>query len=176
LDNLIYEDDPSLDDVGWVFGGQLILPSLAIFVILMILIYSFNWGDWIFDHAWLFLIIYSPAFAFAWMRIPKVYQILEDSIKICFQGSFHFDIPFDDIDRVGEGEEPGFSFHIGLNFITAVGRNNIYIVRDIKMTVNITPMNPKLFLENLNKAMDEWKRKNPDMKEEPLYPVSNHFT
>jgi hypothetical protein len=151
--------------------------------------YSFNWGDWLFDqefvittifnheltspiiidHELVIPIIFSLALVFVWMLWPRKYQILDDSIKVCLQGPFHFDIPFDDIDRAGEGEEPGFWFHIGLNYITAIGQNNICIVRDPKMTVNITPEHPKLFLENLKKAMDEWKRKNPDLKEEPLY-------
>jgi hypothetical protein len=172
LDNLVYEDDTSPGPMFYnIFWTQLILPYLPIFAILMILMYSFNLGDWLFDHPVLFPVIYSPAFVFVWMRIPEKYQIFDDRIKILLHRPFHFYIPFDDIVRAGEGEEPGFWFHIGLNYITAIGQNNIYIVRDPKMTVNITPEHPKLFLENLKKAMDEWKLKSPDMKEELLEPL-----
>ena len=157
MDKPIYEDEPSGGSAAFVCY-QLILPGLVIFIILMILIYSFNWGDWLFDHPFIFPIIYSPAFLFVWMRIPQKYQILDSRIKILLQGPFHFDIPFDDLIRAGEGEEPGFWFHVGVNLITAMGKNNIYIVRKTRMTVNITPKDPKLFVENLNKAMDEWRR------------------
>jgi hypothetical protein len=162
VDKPIYEDDPYPGSYyAYIYGcTQVFLPCLAFVAILMILIYSFNWGDWIFDHPWIFPIICSPALAFVWMSWARKYQICEDRIKICQKWPFHYDIPFNGIDHAGEGEEPGFWFHIGFNFITAIGYNNIYIIRNQKITVNITPMNPKLFLENLNKAMNEWKRKN----------------
>jgi hypothetical protein len=161
MDNLVYEDDPSPGPgTYWIGYTQLILPSLAIFAVLMIFIYSFDWG-WIFDHSWLFAVIYSPVFVYVWVRQPRKYQILDSRIRILLQRPFHYDIPFADIDRAGEGEEPGVWFHVAVNLITAIGQNNIYIVRIKKgANVNITPNNPKLFVENLRKALKEWKRYN----------------
>jgi hypothetical protein len=161
MDNIVYEDDPCPDQRSRISDGQLIVSYLVFFLVSIILMYAFDWGYWIFDNPFRPFIIFTlPVIAMPWIlvlirkiRKPRKYQILDNRISILFKGPFHFDIPLDDIASIGIGDN-----------------NNIYIVKIRGTTTNLTPNNPRLFLENLNKAMNEWKRKNLEIKEESLYP------
>jgi hypothetical protein len=93
--------------------------------------------------------------AIYWAVFPRKYQILDSKIRIVLGGQFSFNVPFDTLETAGKPE--GIS--LGINFATTfVSQHVVEIKRKKGMNVNITPSDLDLFLENLNKAVYDWKR------------------
>ncbi len=95
--------------------------------------------------------------------LPTKYQIFNDKIRIILGFILHFDIPFSNIADSGQATF-GESLGIKLNF-TNVAYNDciLRITRKRGVKVYISPWNRNLFVENLNKAIDEWKRYHIDV-------------
>jgi hypothetical protein len=92
--------------------------------------------------------------AIYWAVFPRKYQILENRIRIVLGGPFHLDIPLDSVETAREPK--GAS--LGINFATCFSsKNAVEIIKKRGMRVNITPSDRDLFLENLNKALYDWK-------------------
>ncbi len=92
--------------------------------------------------------------AIYWAVFPQKYRILESKVKIVLGGPFSFNIPLDNIEtaRAPKGAT------IGINFVTSFSsKNAVQIVRRKRLNVNITPSNRELFLENLDKALSNWR-------------------
>jgi hypothetical protein len=145
VDSVIYEDNPRYD--VWV-KGIMVLP---VFFILIGLYYLFTAqvesAIGLFATAVLMGAIY-------WAVFPRKYQILDSKIKIVLGGQFSFNIPFDTLQTAGKPE----GVNLGLNFATTfLSQHAVEIKRKKGMTVNITPNDRDQFLENLNKAVYDWK-------------------
>jgi hypothetical protein len=148
MESVIYEDNPHYD--GWLKG----IMMLPIFFILIGLYYLFTAQVWsavgLFATGVLMGAIY-------WAVLPRKYQILDSKIRIVLGGQFSFNVPFDTLETAGKPE--GVS--LGLNFATTfLSQHAVEIKRKKGMNVNITPNNRELFLENLNKAVYDWRRNN----------------
>jgi hypothetical protein len=148
MDSVIYEDSPRYD--LWM-KGIMVLP---VFFIIIGLYYLFTAqvesAIGMFATTLLMGAIY-------WAVFPRKYQILDSKIRIVLGGTFSFNIPFDKLEAAGVPE--GIS--LGLNFATTfLSQHVVEIKRKKGMKVNITPSNSDLFLENLNKAVHDWKRNN----------------
>ena len=146
MDSIIYEDSPRYD--VWLKG----LMVLPVFFILIGLYYLFTAqvepAIGIFATGALMGAIY-------WAVLPRKYQILDSKIRIVLGGPFTVNISFDILETAGKPE--GIS--LGLNFATTfLSQHVVEIKRKKGMTVNITPNDRDLFLENLNKAVYDWKR------------------
>jgi hypothetical protein len=146
MDSVVYEDNPHYD--VWL-KGIMVLP---VFFILIGLYYLFTAqvesAIGLFATALLMGAIY-------WAVLPRKYRILDSKLKIVLGGQFSFNIPFDTLITAGKPE--GVS--LGLNFATTfLSQHVVEIKRKKGMTVNITPNDRDLFLENLNKAVYDWKR------------------
>ena len=97
--------------------------------------------------------------AIYWAVFPRKYRILESKVKIVLGGPFSFNIPFDTIEtaRAPKGAS------VGLNFPSSFsGKNAVQIVRRKRLSVNITPSDRELFLENLDKALNNWRSYNTE--------------
>ncbi len=146
MESIIYEDTPQYD--SWLKA----LMVLPVFFIVGGLYYLFT-ADvpsavGLFATALLMGCIY-------WAIFPRKYQIHESKFRIVLGGQFSFNIPFETLETAGKQE--GIS--LGLNFATTfVTERIVEIKRKKGMNVNITPSNRDLFLENLNKAVYDWKR------------------
>jgi hypothetical protein len=93
--------------------------------------------------------------AIYWAVMPRKYQVLDSKLRIVLGGPFSFNVAFDTLETAGKPE--GVS--LGLNFATTfISDHIVEIKRKRGMTVNITPNDRDLFLENLNKAVYDWKR------------------
>ena len=147
MDSLIYEDKPRYDI--WMKA----IMALPLF---FILIGAFNLTSepeaaiGMFGTAALVVAIY-------WAVFPRKYCILSSKVKIVLGGPFSFNIAFDNIEtaRVPEGAA------IGINFASSFSsKNAVQIVRRKRLNVNITPSNRELFLENLDKALSNWRSYN----------------
>lgn len=88
-----------------------------------------------------------------WLIFPRNYQIFNDHVKIVLGGPFSVRVKFEKIKSVGTSG--GLS--LGVNFVTTITRSYVAIVRTNGISVNITPGNSRLFIENLNRALDSWR-------------------
>jgi hypothetical protein len=104
--------------------------------------------------ATLFLVIAIPLALF-----PTKYQIFDDRIRIVLGWVFHFDIHFSHIENFTAATWQD-TFGLKLNFVIRYSNDNILqIIRKHGAKIYISPSNRTLFLENLNKAVYDWKRK-----------------
>jgi hypothetical protein len=148
MDSLIYEDNPHYD--VWL-KGIMVLP---VFFVIMGVYYLIT--AQLEAAIGMFAITLLMA-AFYWAIFPRKYQILDSKLRIVLGGQFSFNVPFDNLELAGKPE--GVS--LGLNFATTfLSQHVVEIKRKKGMNVNITPNNRELFLENLNKALHEWRRNN----------------
>jgi hypothetical protein len=148
MDSVIYEDNPRYD--VWV-KGIMVLP---VFFIILGVYYLFTAqvesAIGLFATTLLMGAIY-------WAIFPRKYQILDSKLRIVLGGQFSFNVPFDNLETARQPE--GVS--LGINFATTfLSQHAVEIKRKKGMNVNITPNDRDLFLENLNKAVYDWKRNN----------------
>jgi hypothetical protein len=148
MDSVIYEDNPHYD--VWV-KAIMVLP---VFFVILGVYYLFTAqvesAIGLFATTLLMGAIY-------WVIFPRKYQILDSKIRIVLGGQFSFKVPFDTLETAGKPE--GVS--LGINFATTFLRQHaVEIKRKKGMNVNITPSNRDQFLENLNKAIFDWRRNN----------------
>jgi hypothetical protein len=148
MESIIYEDSPHYD--VWLKG----IMMLPVFFIVMGVYYLFigqvESAIGLFATTVLMGAIY-------WAVFPRKYQVLDSKLRIVLGGPFSFNISFNTLETAGKPE--GVS--LGLNFATTfISEHIVEIKRKKGMTVNITPNDRDLFLENLNKAVYEWKRNN----------------
>jgi len=148
MESIIYEDSPHYD--VWLKG----IMMLPVFFIVMGLYYLFT--AQVESAIGLFATAVFMG-ALYWAIFPRKYQVLDSRLRIVLGGPFSFNISFNTLETAGKPE--GVS--LGLNFATTfISEHIVEIKRKKGMTVNITPDDRELFLENLNKAVYEWKRGN----------------
>ncbi|MCJ7653695.1 MAG: hypothetical protein MUO97_00060 [Dehalococcoidia bacterium] len=148
MESVIYEDSPHYD--VWLKG----IMMLPIFFILIGLYYLFTGqvesGIGLFATAVIMGAIY-------WAIFPRKYQVLDSKLRIVLGGPFSFNIRFDTLENACKPEGVNF----GINFATTfISEHILEIKRKKGLTVNITPNDRDLFLENLNKAVYDWRRNN----------------
>jgi hypothetical protein len=146
MDSVIYEDNPHYD--VWLKGIMMLPVFFIVIGLYYLFIHDIASAIGLFATTLLMGAIY-------WAIFPRKYQILDSKLRIVLGGQFSFNIPFDTLETVGKPE--GVS--LGLNFATTfVSEHVVEIKRKKGMTVNITPDKRDQFLENLNKAIADWKR------------------
>lgn len=148
MESIIYEDSPHYD--VWLKG----IMMLPVFFIVMggyyLFIGQIESGIGLFATAVFMSAIY-------WAVFPRKYQVLDSKLRIVLGGPFSFNVRFDTLETAGKPEGVNF----GINFATTfISEHIVEIKRKRGMTVNITPNDRDQFLENLNKALNEWKRGN----------------
>ncbi len=145
MDAVIYEDSPYYD--VWI-KSLIVLPIFFVLIgVYYVYIKDVPSAVGLFGTGLLMGLIY-------WLVFPRKYQVMDRKLKIMLGGPFSFNIPFDTLETVGKPE----GFNVGLNFATTfISEHAVEIKRKKGMTVNITPGNRDLFLENLNKAVYDWK-------------------
>ena len=146
MESVIYEDSPHYD----VWLKSLIVLPVFFLLIGIYYLYTTDISSAVglFATGLLMGAIY-------WAVFPRKYQVLDSKLRIVLGGPFSFNIAFDTLESAGKQEGVNF----GLNFATTFMTEHIVEIKRKKgMTVNITPSNRDLFLENLNKAVLDWKR------------------
>jgi len=148
MDSIIYQDTPRYD--VWLKAIML----LPVFFVLMGAYYlitkQVEAAIGMFAATLLVGAIY-------WAILPRKYLILDSKIKIVLGGPFSFNIPFSNLEAAREPR--GINF--GINFATTfLSQHAVEIKKKKGWNVNITPNDRALFLENLNKALSEWRRNN----------------
>ncbi len=150
MDSIIYEDRPRYD--VWLKAIMLLPAFFVIGGVFYLATGESEASIGMFATAVLMAAIY-------WAVFPRKYQILDSKIKIVLGGQFSFSIPFDNLEAAGKPE----GAILGINFATTfLSRHAVKIVRKKGMNVNITPNDREPFLENLDKALNDWRRYNMD--------------
>jgi hypothetical protein len=165
LDALIYEDNaygyqgPNQDRRDLIF---IFLSTVFVIVLNMVLPQSPDSPDLKKFLLCAILIATSIYLGFWWIGRPRKYQIFDDKVRIAFGSPFHFDIPLNNVDYTCEGDWTE-QFKFNRHYTTSLFKNIVNIARNKGMMVNITPNNPELFVENLRKALAEWKKYHIDV-------------
>ena len=97
------------------------------------------------------VIVISSVF---WAVFPRKYQVYHDHLRIVLGGPFSMKIDFDKIKRV----EVTSTQAITMNFVTVLTKSYVEIVRKQGLTIAITPRANDLFVDNANRALNEWAR------------------
>ena len=150
MDSVIYEDRPRYD--VWLKAIMLLPVFFVIGGVFYLATGEPEASIGMFATAVLMAAIY-------WAVFPRKYQILDSKIKIVLGGQFSFSIPFDNLETAGKPQ----GAILGINFATTfLSRHAVEIVRKKGMNINITPGDRDLFFENLDKALNDWRRYNTD--------------
>jgi hypothetical protein len=146
MDAVIYEESPRYDSL---FKGLLVLPVFfIIFGIYYLYIGEVEAGIGMFAVTVLM-------FAAFWAVFPRKYQVLDSKLKIVLGGPFSLSVPFDNLETARKPQGATF----GINFPTCFSSDRVVaIVRKKGWNINITPNDRDLFLENLDKALQDWRR------------------
>ena len=148
MDSLIYQDKPRYDI--WM---KAIMALPLFFVVIAALYLASNEPEaaiGMFGTAALMAAIY-------WAVFPRKYRIFDSKVRIVLGGPFSFNIPFDNIETAKAPE----GATVGINFASSFSsKNAVQIVRRKGLNVNMTPGNRDLFLENLDKALNNWRSYN----------------
>ncbi len=148
MDAVVYEDTPRYD---------VLLKAIMVLPVFFII-------------AWIYYVIIAEVAAaigmfattilmaaFYWAIFPRKYLILDSRIRIVLGGQFSFTIPFDNLETAREPEGATF----GINFATCFSsKHAVQIIRKKGWYINITPSDRALFLDNLKKALNDWRRHN----------------
>ena len=149
MDSLLYEDKPRYDI--WIKA----ILAFPLIIILIPGLYSLGSNDTetaigMFVTAVLMAVIY-------WAIFPRKYCVFDSKLKIVLGGPFSFNISFSTIESARSPK----GMAVGVNFVTSFSNKNaVQIVRRKRLNVNITPGNRELFLENLDKALNNWRSYN----------------
>ena len=146
MDSVVYEESPRYD---FLIKGIMALP---VFFVLFGIYYLYI-GE--VEAAISMFATTVLMFAVFWAIFPRKYQILDSNFKIVLGGPFSFNIHFDNLETARKPEGATF----GINFPTSFSSERVVqIVRKKGWYVNITPNDRDLFLENLDKALQDWRR------------------
>ncbi len=149
MDSVIYEESPRYDSL---LKAIMVLP---VFFILFGIYYLFIAQVEAAIAMFATTIVMAAIF---WAIFPRKYQILDSKFRVALGGPFSLSVHFDNLETARAPEGATF----GINFPTCFsGDRVVQIVRKKGWYVNITPNDRDLFLENLNKALTDWRRQNP---------------
>jgi hypothetical protein len=156
MELVFYEDKTKYD----LWGKIILAFAPALLIVLGLLTYCGVLPTETEEEARGSLIILFASAAFVlvllWLILPRKYQILEEKLRIVLGGPFSFHIPFQTIEAAKHLSGAKAATFWGLNF-SPVLKNVVGIKRKKGMNVTISPSNPGLFLENLDKALTDWK-------------------
>jgi hypothetical protein len=145
MGSTLYEDTPRYD--VWLKGIMLLPIFLLLMGVYYLIIAQIEAAIGMFAATLLMGTIY-------WAVLPRKYLILDSKVKIALGGPFSVSIPFSNLEAARKPE--GIS--LGLNFATTFLSQHIVEIKTKKgLNVNITPRDRELFLENLNKALNDWR-------------------
>lgn len=146
MDSIIFEDNPHYD--AWLKG----IMMLPIFFILTGLYLVFTKD--IKSSIGLFATAVLMGATY-WAILPRKYQILDSQVRVVLGGPFSVNIHFYNLESAGKPE----GVNLGANFATTFNSEHVVELKRKKgITINITPDNRDQFLENLNKAVYDWRR------------------
>ncbi|MDI9611410.1 MAG: PH domain-containing protein [Archaeoglobaceae archaeon] len=148
---IIYEDKPKYD-----LWGKIILsfaPSLMLLLVILIesgLLQTDSEEEAIIAKKVLLASLLAILILY-WIILPRKYEIHDDVLKIVL-GAFSYKIRLEDLAEVRSAEKWKALAYRGVRFTTST-KNIVEIRKKKGLSIVISPQNPEIFIENLNKAM-----------------------
>ena len=94
-----------------------------------------------------------------WFVFPREYQVYEDHLRIVLGGPFSVKVGFQNIKAVRITSRTGLT----INFVTRITRSYVEIVKKRGWNIAITPTSSEAFVENVNRALEQWVRTQREM-------------
>ena len=94
-----------------------------------------------------------------WFVFPREYQIYEDHLRIVLGGPFYVKVGFHNIKVLRITSRTGLT----INFVTRITRYYVEIVEERGWSISITPTDNDPFVENANRALEQWLRTQREM-------------
>jgi hypothetical protein len=89
-----------------------------------------------------------------WAAFPREYQVYEDHLRIVLGSPFSVKVEFKNIKDIRISHRTVFS----VNFVTRITRTYVEIVKNRGWSIVITPADNALFVENANRALEQWQK------------------
>jgi hypothetical protein len=94
-----------------------------------------------------------------WFVFPREYQVYDDHLCIALGRPFSVKVRFQNVKTVRITNQTG----VTINFVTRITRNYVEIVRKRGWSIAITPTSSDTFVENANRALEQWARTQHEM-------------
>jgi hypothetical protein len=146
MDYLIQEHKPKFD--AWI--KVLLLVPVCMPLIAFIALFSSGSPD-----APETLIVFAFIILVIWLIMPRRFIIMEDRLKLVMGASLAINIPYHNIKEL---RKPS-TVDLGVNFITSL-KTPVEIVVHKGMNISIAPDDREAFINDINRAMQKWRRAN----------------
>ncbi|OGO18485.1 MAG: hypothetical protein A2Z02_02570 [Chloroflexi bacterium RBG_16_48_7] len=90
-----------------------------------------------------------------WLIMPRKFLIMGDKLKLVMGASLAFNIPYRNIKEI---RKPA-TWDLGVNYITSL-KTPLEIAVKKGMNISIAPEDRQAFLDDINRAIQEWRRSN----------------
>jgi hypothetical protein len=94
-----------------------------------------------------------------WFVFPREYQVYEDHLRIVLGGPFSVKVGFQNIKVVRITSRTGLT----INFVTRITKSYVEINKKMGWSIAITPTDNNAFVENANRALEQWARTQREM-------------
>ncbi len=152
MDTVIYEDSPYYDI------RQIAAPIVAMLPFVIIIVFCIFTGNMI---GLIGGFIAGLLVGFYHMLLfPRKYRIFDSKLRLVLGDVFSFDIPFDNLETATEPAPKEWRRGTSLGFGIFFTEHTVQIVqkkRCVLRRINISPCDREKFLEQLNKAINDWK-------------------
>lgn len=118
---------------------------------------------WLADDISGSLALLSQAFIIGlifWFVFPREYQVYEDHLRIALGGPFSVKVDFQNIKTVRITNRTGLT----VNFVTRITKSYVEIVKKKGWSIAITPTDNDSFVENANRALEQWLQTQREMR------------
>ncbi len=148
--SILYEDKAAS---GWILKLVfLILPAVLIIAGLYLWYSSQDSGN-------LGLVIVGIIIGLVlWFILPRKYQVFEDHLRIVFVEPIALVARFNQIASI----EVTTRTALTVNLVSRIAKAYVIIVKRKGLSIAITPEHSDLFVENANRALNQWKKNNAE--------------
>ena len=94
-----------------------------------------------------------------WFVFPREYQVYDDHLRIALGRPFSVKVRFQNVKTIRITSRTGLT----VNFVTRITKNYIEIVKKRGWSIAITPTANDAFVENANRALEQWVRTQREM-------------
>ena len=87
-----------------------------------------------------------------WLVFPREYRVYQDHLRIVLGGPLSVKVGFQNTKAIRITTRTAFTF----NFVTRIAKSYVEIAKKRGWSVAITPTNNESFVENANRALEQW--------------------
>ena len=91
-----------------------------------------------------------------WLVFPREYRVYRDHLRIVLGGPLSVKVGFENIRAIRTTSKTAFT----VNFVTRITKSYVEIAKKRGLSIAITPTANDSFVENANRALEQWLRTN----------------